>query len=454
MRRRFFLIVLGFLAVTILVVSVLQQAYVRAEENNLLDQRLETIASSLIASGLSLDLIDNLESTDDLIQDLLGTDRVDLLINIYSADGEILAQNSTASKITLPFTPTQHWEDYDVDKRRVRVLNLAKDNLIIQVGSFREPSLNRSRFYLSEYFLSFASIVSVLILTVAYLSSAALFKPLKKLTRELESMSLQLDHKLGQPLSEFVIAPELLRLASTEAKSRDEFEQLCQQLKLFLNRLEAYTRSFNAQTAILTHELKTPLTILKNYLTELKRTQSVEEAHSLSAEANDEVDTLTSLINNYLQWSVLSSNPSQPADLYALRLKENVERLVSALNFENEDRIELEVRGEPTVFANPQHVDQLISNMLSNALKYSPSNTKVKCVLDQKYLSVSDSGPGIPEEVMKHLGEPFNRGSSQFSARGSGLGLAWIQALAGKYNWKLNIKSSPSGANVSVNFEG
>ena len=451
MRRRFFLIVLGFLAITILLVSVLQQFYVRAEQNRVNEQRLETIASSLIASGLSVDLIDNLESTDDLIHDLLGDERVDLLINIYSSDGKLLAQNLTASKISLPLNLNLQWQDYISDGRKVRVLNLLKDDLIIQVGSFVDPALSSSRVSLNQYFFSFLCLVSLLMLSVAYLSSQALFRPLRKLTRELEQMSAQLDHKLGQPLSEFVVAPELLKF-SNESKSKDEFEQLCQQLKLFLERLGNYTRSFNAQTAILTHELKTPLTILKNYLDELRRAPNLEAAQKHGTDAIEEVDNLTSLINDYLQWSVLSSNPSQPAELYAIHLAEIVQRLVEALNRNHNNRIELRGTGRPTVFAGPQHLDQLISNILSNALNYSPVDRRVVCELTENSLIVTDEGAGIPADVLEHLGEPFNRGMMKLS-RSSGLGLAWSKALAEKYGWKLIIDAKSSGTIVKVAFE-
>jgi hypothetical protein len=95
-RRKFFVIVFAFLVSSIVVVSTLQVLFFESERLRLLDQRLETIASSLIASGLSLTMIQNLESTDDLINDLLGEERIDHIINVYSLTGQVLAQNFTA----------------------------------------------------------------------------------------------------------------------------------------------------------------------------------------------------------------------------------------------------------------------------------------------------------------------------------------------------------------------
>src|SRR3954452_13337184 len=113
MRRKFFLIIFVFLLASILVVSTLQIFFFENERVRLVDQRLETIASSLIASGLSLNMIQNLESTDDLINDLLGEERVDHIINVYSTDGEVLAQNYTATEIPLQLSRDEVHQSYD-----------------------------------------------------------------------------------------------------------------------------------------------------------------------------------------------------------------------------------------------------------------------------------------------------------------------------------------------------
>ena len=248
----------------------------------LIDHSLETIASTLIASGLSLDLIENLDSTDDLIHDLLGEERVDQIINVYSLGGKILAQNYTGMEIPLKFSGSERWQTYIVGKRTVHVLNIQSGQLLLQVGMILNPSISRWNF-LNSHFAVLSVIIFILLIITAYFSSGILFAPIKLLTRDLQSMSKQLDRKLGQALSEFVIGPELTSLFSANNKTSDEFELLCIEIKSFLNKLEDYTKSFNAQTAILTHELKTPLTILRNYLEELKS----KAVDSISFEVKD-----------------------------------------------------------------------------------------------------------------------------------------------------------------------
>lgn len=441
---------LSFLLASILVVSALQILFFESERLRLVDQRLETIASSLLASGLSLSMIQNLESTDDLISDLLGEERVDHIINVYSTEGEVLAQNFTATEIPLKFNKDEIHQSYDVHGQTVRVLNINRGRLVVQVGVLRDPGWLNRFMLINTRFALFTLFVFGLLVVAAYFSSAVLFRPLRQLTLEMEAMSAQLDRKLGQPLSGFVIGSEISRL-SRRGNSKDEFERLCAEIESFLKKLEGYTRSFHAQTAILTHELKTPLTILKNYLDELRLARDLEAARKLGASALQEIDRLTDLINEYLQWSVLSTNPAQPNEIYAVKVSEIATRCVTDLNLVHGERITLETNGEALVFALPDHVRQLVANLLSNACHYS--REKVTCRVEEDLLVIADRGPGLPADVQKHLGSPFNRGDLRSPThKSSGLGLAWVHALCEKYGWHLHIDTSAHGTQVHVRF--
>jgi len=430
-------------------VSTLQVFFFESERARLLDQRLETIASSLIASGLSMGLIENLSSTDDLINDLLGEEKIDQIITIYSLDGKILAQNLTATELPLPFNPKDQWQTYEVNGRTIRALNLHTGNLVIQVGLILNFTLERWNFLSSRMFV-FIMTIFIVLLIAAYFSTQILFKPLKKLSFELESMSGQLDKKLGQPLNGFAIGAEVTRLAKEPGATKDEFEIFCNHLEIFLKKLEDYTRTFNAQTAILTHELKTPLTIVKNYLQEARTASDHNRARELVNGALVEIDRLALLISDYLRWSVLMSNPADP-ELYAVKLSEVAQRVVSHLNLAHDNRIQIHGESDLTVFAMPEHVQQMLSNLLLNALNYSPKDKPVICRLYRNQVSVEDQGPGLPDFVLKHLGSPFNRGQTKASEeRSSGLGLAWVNSLCQKYQWEMKVDSSFKGTTFSV----
>ncbi len=449
LRRSFFLFVFGFLIATIMIVSSLQLFFFENERLRLLDQRLETIASTLFASGLSIQVIDNLDSTDDLIHDLLGEERVDQIINVYSLKGEQLARNFTSTELPLEFSRNERWQTLEVKGRSIRVLNIENGNLVVQVGMVLGPSLLNKWSVVNHRFAFFFFSVILLLVGVAYFSSGILFSPLRKLTRELGSMSEQLDRKLGQPISRFVIGPELTRLTQGGKKTKDEFELLCDEIRIFLTKLENYTKTYHAQTAILTHELKTPLTVLKNYLDSLKTAPDLQKARDLGVNAVAEIDHLSQLINDYLQWSVLAANPGQPDEIHAVRLVEVCKKTIADLNRLNGERIELSGHSDTMVFALPDHVRQLLTNLLSNSLKYS--DAKVSCRLEKEAVVVSDQGQGLPATVCEHMGSPFNRGPAR-THTSSGLGLAWVHSLCEKYGWKLQIESTSSGTKIRIGF--
>lgn len=446
---------LVFLVASIGIVSTLQMLFFENERLHLLDQRLETIASSLMASGLSFSLIENLESTDDLINDLLGEERVDYLINIYSLEGDVLAQNYSASEIPIPFSNTDQRVTAEAGGHRVRILNLPRGRLVIQVGVIMGPEIWSGRSLFSERFFWFTILVFIILIIAAYFSSAVLFKPLKSLTSELQTMSSQLDKHMGLPLFGFVIGPQLAQLSKRGRDRRDEFAALCAEIETFLKKLEGYTRTFHVQMAILTHELKTPLAVMKNYLEELARARDLVKAQEQGRGAMEEIDRLSGLINDYLRWSMLTANPEKPADIYAVKLSETLGKVAASLNPLNNQRIQIEVQEELTIFALPEHVEQLVSNLLSNALKYSPADRPVSCVISAQGLLVADKGRGLPREVLQNLGSPFNRGDQKSPSfhQSSGLGLAWVFGLCEKYKWKLDVQSDAEGTKISVKFD-
>jgi len=440
------------LTATMFLTSVLQQLYTAAERERSLEHRLETLASSLLASGLSLNLIENMDSTDDLVSDLLGEERADLIINVYATDGEILAQNMTGSLIPLDFYSEDGFKTVEVDGRRYRVLTITQKGLVIQVGTVLYPSLIREEFFLNGRFAAFLGTIFLLLIGSSYVGSRILFSPLTRLSQEFEAMSRGLGHKLGQPLSEFVIGMEFSRLSRGKKLPNDEFGELCRQIEAFLEKLGEYTSSFNAQTAVLTHELKTPLTILRNDLDILKRSaDDPKRAREIAQACVAEIDRLSVLINGFLQWSVLASNPSAPNEVHAVKLGEIVTKIATGMNSVHANRIALAIEGTATIFALPYHVEQLVTNLLANAINYSPGT--VECNVSGSKLTILDHGSGIPKMVLDHIGRPFNRGISKSTEpRGSGLGLAWVHALCERYGWKLSVDSSETGTKIEVIF--
>jgi two-component system sensor histidine kinase MtrB len=122
-----------------------------------------------------------------------------------------------------------------------------------------------------------------------------------------------------------------------------------------------------------------------------------------------------------------------------------------------EQRIELSLPEEPVeAECDPLRIEQILSNLMSNAIKYSPSAAKVEVSLsravDGALLAVRDYGIGISKQDQQHLFEPFRRARlGQESIPGAGLGLYVVRRLVDAHNGRIEVESTPGqGARFCV----
>ncbi|MEC4805150.1 MAG: HAMP domain-containing sensor histidine kinase [Jaaginema sp. PMC 1079.18] len=117
--------------------------------------------------------------------------------------------------------------------------------------------------------------------------------------------------------------------------------------------------------------------------------------------------------------------------------------------------IELDYTGENQVNLDPQLLQHILSNLLSNALKYSPENTPVQFAVEsqtsQVIFTLRDRGIGIPEDEQKHLFDSFYRASNVGQIQGTGLGLAIVKQCVDFHGGQINFSSQPQkGTTVTV----
>ena len=108
----------------------------------------------------------------------------------------------------------------------------------------------------------------------------------------------------------------------------------------------------------------------------------------------------------------------------------------------------------PPLSVDPGRIEQILGNLLSNALRYTPIDGRIVLTLDcqphQTYLHVHDSGPGIPPDAMTHVFERFYRADKSRSRLegGTGLGLVIARKLAEVHGGNLNAANHPVGGAV------
>lgn len=213
-------------------------------------------------------------------------------------------------------------------------------------------------------------------------------------------------------------------------------------------------------TSVISHELKTPVALIKGYAGTLRREDAHwdEETVRESMEViEEEADRLTQLIDNLLDASRLQAGQMQLTST-DVRLDQMAERIVS--NFRTQtDRHTFELRfadGFPHVQGDEERLHQVLSNLVSNAIKYSPDGGTIvvsgRCDQDWVYIAVTDQGIGIPIGEHDRIFDRFYRVEDALSRRtqGAGLGLYLVKSVVEAHGGRIWVASRPGSGSTFV----
>lgn len=196
------------------------------------------------------------------------------------------------------------------------------------------------------------------------------------------------------------------------------------------------------------HEMKTPIAIIKNYAQLLRTGKATEEQREEYAKGiEDAVSRLSSLISNILKLNKLEHQRITPeAETYDV-CRQLCE---SAILFEDameEKGIELEadIEDAAMIKADASLMELVWNNLLSNAVKFTKrgGGITIRQTSDKDYIqvSVSDTGCGMSKETMKHIFDKFYQGDTSHSTEGNGLGLALVKRVLELMDGEIRITS-------------
>jgi signal transduction histidine kinase len=242
--------------------------------------------------------------------------------------------------------------------------------------------------------------------------------------------------------TEGVMAGDLTRRAPVQG-SGDEFDRLSEQLNAMLSKLERLVISSRSAGDSIAHDLRSPLTRLRNRLETGLRDNAEEGQRAALAKSIDDVDSLLETFNAVLRLSRVQAGATgsfRRGDLQGMI--DELAELYEPVCEEKQLKWSYDAQDGLYVLADSHLVAQALSNLLDNAVKYTSAGGAVRLSARHNAegdveISVIDSGPGIPSQDRERVIERFVRLEQSRSEPGSGLGLSLASAVAEAHSGRL-----------------
>ncbi|MBV5303947.1 MAG: HAMP domain-containing protein [Chlorobium sp.] len=363
-------------------------------------------------------------------------------IQLVNTSGEVINKSASLSWCVLAFNPKQSGTSYFNSNFGGSMVRQAQVPLTNQQGVTEgyliiAVPLKNALIVLHDlrdiFLFSFPVILLPLFLLTRSIAIKSI-RPIEKVIATAEKMSQSnLDQRIPLPFHH----DELYRLAATINALFDRMQDAFQREKHF--------------TADASHELKTPLAVVKGTLEVLIRKPREREHYETRIQfCLKELNRMARLIDQLLMLARYESNKMTPHIMVTALspLVENVvERMIPTARTKG-IAITVNRADSAHIAADPGMLDMIFENIISNAIKYSSSGSsiaiEVKHSADNVICSISDQGIGIPEEMLNAIFERFYRvdESRSSSTGGLGLGLSIVKKLADLQQIKVTVTSA------------
>ena len=213
-------------------------------------------------------------------------------------------------------------------------------------------------------------------------------------------------------------------------------------------RLEGVRRDFVANAS---HELRTPLAAIRGFAETLLESSALapEDQKSYLEVINRHAQRLSNIVEDLLELSTIESRTLK-LDIAPVNVRRVAENLIADSSLRSQERqleVTLEAPEEPLALADPRAVDQILGNLLDNAMKYTEPGGSIRVTLEETperiRVCVEDSGIGIPPEDTARIFERFYRvdKARSRSLGGTGLGLSIVKHLVQAQGGEISVAS-------------
>ena len=443
-RSRFLIVICAIMLATIAVLSVssyvLTSRFLMNEVDQNLDNRVTIIAE--ILQSQPRDLLGRNRVRNPLANALLPT-RFDSITQVISADGSVLvgfgevdlpvsndvleiANNSQLARVRA---------SVEIEGVKYRMLSVP----IRQGGALQiaidVADIERAKQAIQRGGLLLALLGMLGSATIAWFSASRVSRPIKDLADAAEQIA-----RTGNLDVEVVVDGD------------SEIKQLTSSFNLMTAALRSSREQQKQLVQDASHELRTPLTSLRANSELLQRSDLDENARvEILRDIRTEVDELTLLSS---ELSALATDQKLSEIVAKVDLGPLVEEVVSRARRRYSRDISLSINDSATVDLRQSQFDRALSNLIDNAVKFSPVETAIEVVVNTNRIEIVDHGPGVAVSDKTRIFERFYRSTSTRSLPGSGLGLAIVKQFVNDHDAKIEVADTPGGgATMIIQFK-
>lgn len=290
---------------------------------------------------------------------------------------------------------------------------------------------------LKEQFIIVSIIILLSSIFIAYFVSKKLSRPIEEINTKAKKLA---EGKYDIIFNKKENIDEINELIDTLNYTKDE-----------LNKTENLRKELMANVS---HDLKTPLTMIKAYA-EMVRDLTYKDKNKREDNLNtiiNETDRLNLLVNDILELSTIEANNKLNIESFDInKLLNNIVKSYDIYIIKDNYKIIYEGIDNLYIKADKSKLEQVIRNLINNALNYTGNDKKVIIKLinnkDDTLVEISDTGKGIKKEDIKYIWDRYYKEDKTYSRIqiGTGIGLSIVKAILEKHNFEYGVNTSNKG---------
>ena len=239
----------------------------------------------------------------------------------------------------------------------------------------------------------------------------------------------------------------------------DDFDQLASNLNQMLDRIQTLMEDIRRVSDNIAHDLRTPLTRLRQHLEEAKQQEDPDSQSAMNLESSiKEADSLLSTFNALLRIARIEAGQVTAgfSELDFATLLDDVVEFYEPLAEDKSQTLEINLQSQTPGYGDRDLLFQALANVFENAIKYTPRRGHISITLgktgSEAIVTIADNGPGIPETERENVFRRFYRLDRSRSTAGNGLGLSMVSAIITMHGGEIDLHDNHPGLKTVIRF--